>query len=194
MSKEKEVSAMKPMLRLLTPFVFLFGLTGTALAQQDQSPQPAQAPAPAQPDAPPGPPPAEPPPPPASQPPQQLVAPPADAQPVAQVSYVAPDAPPPPEPQRVYAYPSGQWVYTDGDGWVWVPAGAGTMVVEGAPYAYLYTPAYGWTWYVSPWGPGRYHFGGWVRHAWHPTGWHGAWVATPRVFVRLGGNPHYRWH
>jgi hypothetical protein len=100
----------------------------------------------------------------------------------------------PPPAQWVVSAANGRWVYTTDYGWIWVPAGASARISDGVPYAYLYTPTYGWTWYVSPWGPGRYHFGGWVRHAWHPAGWHGAWVATPRVFVRLGGNPHYRWH
>jgi hypothetical protein len=58
--------------------------------------------------------------------------------------------------------------------------------MEGVPYAYLYTPAYGWTWYVSPWGWGPYRYGFWVRHPWHPVGLHGYWVARPRVVVHLG--------
>jgi hypothetical protein len=63
---------------------------------------------------------------------------------------------------------------------------------EGVPYSYLYTPAYGWTWYVSPWGWGPYHYGAWVVHPWHPVGWRGGWVAHPNVFVRLGGHAGYR--
>ena len=73
---------------------------------------------------------------------------------------------------------------------MWVPANAATVDSEGVPYTYLYTPSYGWTWYVSPWGPGPYHYGVWVRRPWHPVGWHGAWVAGPRVTVRFG-HPHY---
>jgi hypothetical protein len=97
-----------------------------------------------------------------------------------------------PPDQFVYSYPTGQWVYTAGYGWVWVPAGAATEEMEGAPYAYLYTPAYGWTWYVSPWGWGPYHYGIWVRHPWHPVGLHGYWVAHPRVVVRFGrGHYHH---
>jgi hypothetical protein len=106
-------------------------------------------------------------------------------------------SPPPPPPatgsaaqpaqgELVYSYPTGQWVYTSGGGWVWVPAGSSTIEDDGTPYVYLYTPAYGWTWYVSPWGWGPYHYGLWVRHPWHPAGMHGYWVARPRVVVRLG--------
>jgi hypothetical protein len=58
--------------------------------------------------------------------------------------------------------------------------------MEGVPYTYLYTPAYGWTWYVSPWGWGPYHYGLWVRHPWHPVGLHGYWVARPGAAGRLG--------
>jgi hypothetical protein len=106
-----------------------------------------------------------------------------------QVDYTqAPPAEPvaPPAQQRVYQYATGQWVYTDGDGWVWIPAGSNTTVVDGAPYAYLYTPSYGWTWYVSPWGLGAYHYGPWVAHPWRPLGWRGGWVAGPRIVGRLG--------
>jgi len=98
-----------------------------------------------------------------------------------------PAAPAPDSQPQAQAYPTGQWVYLAGQGWVWVPAGATTTDMEGVPYAYLYTPAYGWTWYVSPWGLGPYHYGVWVRHPWHPVGFHGYWVAHPHVTVRLGG-------
>ena len=84
-------------------------------------------------------------------------------------------------------------MYANGYGWMWVPANAATVDDEGVPYTYLYTPTYGWTWYVSPWGPGPYRYGVWVRRPWRPVGWHGAWVAGPRVTVRFGGGrgPHY---
>jgi hypothetical protein len=88
--------------------------------------------------------------------------------------------------QWEYAYPTGHWVYVENYGWVWVPADALTDDYDGVPYAYLYTPLYGWTWYVSPWGWGPYHYGIWVRHAWHPWGWHGRWVAHPYVAPHLG--------
>jgi hypothetical protein len=94
---------------------------------------------------------------------------------------------PPPASQWVYSYPTGQWVYTADNGWVWVPAGTAPSAVDGVPYTYLYTPAYGWTWYVSPWGWGPYHYGAWVTHPWRPYGWRGGWVAHPHVVGRFGG-------
>ncbi len=94
----------------------------------------------------------------------------------------------PPASQWVQQYADGEWVYTSENGWIWVPAGAVTMDAEGVPYTYLYTPASGWTWYLSPWGWGPYHYGPWVRHTWRPSGWHGGWVAHPHVVVRLGGH------
>jgi hypothetical protein len=96
---------------------------------------------------------------------------------------------PPPADQTplVQTYPDGQWVYLSGQGWVWVPNGAGSTDLDGVPYAYLYTPAYGWTWYVSPWGWGPYAYGPWFRHPWHPAGLHGYWLAHPHVGGRLGG-------
>jgi hypothetical protein len=104
---------------------------------------------------------------------------------------VASAQPPPPAPAAAQAplvqtYPTGQWVYLTGQGWVWVPSGATAVEEGGVPYAYLYTPAYGWTWYVSPWGMGPYVYGPWVWHPWHPVGFHGYWVARPHVTVRLG--------
>lgn len=96
----------------------------------------------------------------------------------------------PPQTTWVYQYPTGQWVYMADYGWVWVPAGAEQVDEEGVPYVYLYTPRWGWTWYVSPWGPGPYHYGIWVRHPWHPYGWRGGWVAHPHVIVHI----HEGWH
>jgi hypothetical protein len=102
---------------------------------------------------------------------------------------------PPNSAQWAYEYPTGRWVYANGYGWMWVPASAATVDSDGVPYTYLYTPTYGWTWYVSPWGPGPYRYGVWVRRPWHPVGWHGAWVAHPGVVVRLGGpSRHYYGH
>ncbi len=111
-------------------------------------------------------------------------------------------APPPPpssppqaaatSDQLVYSYPTGQWVYMSGQGWVWIPAGSEATEMEGVPYTYLYTPAYGWTWYVSPWGWGPYHYGIWARHPWHPVGLHGYWVARPRAVIRLGPRRYHR--
>jgi hypothetical protein len=101
---------------------------------------------------------------------------------------------PPPETQWSYAYPTGRWVYTVDHGWIWVPSGATTTVIDEVPYVYLYTPASGWTWYVSPWGLGPYHYGTWVVRPWRPVAWPGAWVAHPHVVVQLG-HPYVRpWH
>lgn len=103
-----------------------------------------------------------------------------------------PNAPPPPPPAPAAAQPappSGRWVSTADHGWVWVPSNATTVNVDGVPYAYLYTPAVGWTWYVSPWGWGPFHYGVWVRRPWHPAGVH-YWVAPHHVVVRLG--PRWR--
>jgi hypothetical protein len=112
--------------------------------------------------------------------------------PVAQEQQAAPRpqyAAPQPQampPAQVAVQAGGEWQYLDGEGWVWVPTGTAAYDVGSEPYAYLYTPSYGWTWYVSPWGWGPYRYGYWVRHPWHPVGWHGRWVAHPRVVVRLG--------
>jgi len=127
----------------------------------------------------------------------QAPAPPATAAPQAPASPPPAAAPAPAQAADqttwVQSYPSGQWVYTVDHGWIWVPAGADTVVEDGVPYAYFYTPLYGWTWYVSPWGWGPYHYGLWFRHPWHPYGWHGRWVAHPAVVghlnVHVGG--HY---
>jgi hypothetical protein len=136
-------------------------------AQFVPAPPPAEAAAPAPPPAPeaaPAPPP----------PPEQYVPPP------------APDvvvSPPPPQ---------GQWVQTAEYGLVWVPAGTVTYAVGDTPCAYLYTPTYGWTWYASPWGPGRFAIGAWVARrspygyrAWAPgpRGW--GWHRGPRVSIQI---------
>jgi hypothetical protein len=96
----------------------------------------------------------------------------------------------------------GQWVYTDQYGYIWVPEGSSTVYVQEQPYVYLYTPTYGWTWYGSPWGPGRYYYGPWVHRAWGaPRVWHrGGWYAPhvvvaphvvgPRVYRGGGGYGH----
>ena len=52
------------------------------------------------------------------------------------------------------ATPSGQWVYTDGYGWVWMPYEQSYTYVtpaEDDAYAYVYYPAGGWTWIRAPW-------------------------------------------
>jgi hypothetical protein len=115
---------------------------------------------------------------------------PADQPPIAQAEnspqwqYPQPEA----SPQVATANPQtlqpegqhGQWVQTQDSGWIWVPEQSTTYAVDGVPYVYLYTPAYGWTWYASPWGWGPYAYGPWVTHPWPfgfrawaygPTGW-----------------------
>jgi len=94
----------------------------------------------------------------------------------------------------VATYPTGQWVYLVDEGWVWVPQGTVAVDLDGIPYAFLYTPVLGWTWYVSPWGWGPYFYGPWFRHPWHPYGWHGYWVGHPNVIERLGPRGGGRGH
>jgi hypothetical protein len=192
---------MKTILDRVGPFALILSLSGAAYAQEQQpAPQPAPQPqaqpaTPAQPAAP-----AQPAVPAQSAVPVQPAQPPPPVEQSVQVQPLPPQGAPaagqeaaPPAAQWVYSYPTGQWVYTADNGWVWVPAGTSTTAMEGVPYSYLYTPAFGWTWYVSPWGWGPYHYGAWVRHPWRPVGWRGGWVAHPRVTVRLGGGGHY-WH
>lgn len=83
----------------------------------------------------------------------------------------------------VRPYPEGQWVYHATYGWIWIPAGAAATGLDGIPYSYLYTPRFGWNWYVSPWGWGHYHYGLWVTR---PAGRHHVWVAHPHIVIRLG--------
>ncbi|MGD0523661.1 MAG: hypothetical protein ABSE49_00885 [Polyangiaceae bacterium] len=75
--------------------------------------------------------------------------------------YTAPQYAPP--PAQVAVQSGGEWQYLDGEGWVWVPAGTTAYNVGAQPYVYLYTPSYGWTWYMSPWGWGPYYRGGWIH-------------------------------
>ena len=99
----------------------------------------------------------------------------------------APEGTPPPPPPEEGAPPyspdteatdgatDGQWVYTDAEGWIWVPAGAVASDVDSEPYVFLYTPSIGWSWFLSPWGEGPFFVGSWV-HAPHRHD---------------GGYPHY---
>lgn len=128
-------------------------------------------------------------------PPAQFVPPPAPAPDVVAAPPPRPEQlVPPPAPDVVFSPPppQGQWINTAEYGLVWVPAGTVTYAVGDTPCAYLYTHAYGWTWYASPWGPGRFAVGAWVARrspygyrAWahgpHGWGWHGG----PRVTVRI---------
>jgi len=79
------------------------------------------------------------------------------------------DVPPPIQSQQ--GSQQGQWVET-ADGWIWVPAGTQPDAVGDTPYVYLYTPTYGWIWFVSPWGWGPYAYGPWVHNG-LGRGWYG---------------------
>ena len=105
-----------------------------------------------------------------------------------QAPIYAENVPAPPANERVATYPNGQWVYADGDGWMWIPNDTGRVVVEQVPYSYMYTPGWGWNWYVSPWGYGGYRYGGWVSRPYRPVGWRGGWVAPRHVSGRIGGS------
>jgi hypothetical protein len=70
---------------------------------------------------------------------------------------------------------TGQWVYTNQYGWVWMPYGQ-QYVDEGtygasSPYQYVYCVGVGWSWVAAPWlwGWGAYPYFG----VWGPS--HFAW-------------------
>jgi uncharacterized membrane protein YgcG len=100
----------------------------------------------------------------------------------------------PPPPQQAQAAPqgsTGQWVFTDQYGWLWMPYGDGYVYAPngGDPYEYVYYPVSGWTWLMAPWiwgwGPQPY-FGvfGPSRFGWnHAFGVRGgpAFHAAPRL-------------
>jgi len=97
-----------------------------------------------------------------------------------------PAEPPPPSiaedvPPTAVAPPAadGQWVYTDQYGWVWMPYADRYSYVEldgTLSYAYVYAPAFGWSWVFAPWilgwGP-RPYWGtiGYTRFGWHAHPW-----------------------
>ena len=114
----------------------------------------------------------------------------------------APDQPPPPPPDRIPAppptrpqaapdqqLPSGQWVYTEQYGWVWMPKDDKFTHVPdggGTPSMYVYYPDAGWCWVVAPWiwgwGPRPYFgllgpvgFGWWGVGFGHWYGFEGRW-------------------
>jgi hypothetical protein len=93
-------------------------------------------------------------------------------------SQAAPQYPPAPQVTEQMAA-QGEWVYTTQYGWTWVPNGSTAMSVGVQPYVYLFAPAYGWRWFVSPWGVGPFYYGAW---GWGPR-W-GPRYAPPRG---LGG-------
>ena len=87
-------------------------------------------------------------------------------------TYPAPPPPPPPDavpaPQQ-----SGQWLYTQEYGYVWMPYGD-QYVTQGpaGPAAYVFGAGIGWRWVAAPWlyGP-RFHYwrGFYPRYRF---GWH----------------------
>jgi len=132
---------------------------------------------------------------------QDVTAAPAAAAPSVPAPAENPPAPPanPPEPPaqpqaQAESQTSGQWVYTQQYGWVWMPYGESYTYApstgEGEPYEYVYYPSYGWTWVVAPWvwglGPWPYfgafgpsHFG-WYGHGWWRSPWR--WHFGPAPF------------
>lgn len=100
---------------------------------------------------------------------------------------VAPAPPVPTAAAQQAGAPSGEWVFTQQYGWVWMPYGASYTFTpdyeRGDPYMYVYYRSAGWTWVNAPWlwgwGPVPYfgvsrgaHFG-WYGHGWG-RGWRGA--------------------
>jgi len=108
-------------------------------------------------------------------PPPQAAPPPPVAQPAPPV---AQQAAPAPAPMQAQAQANGQWVYTQQRGWLWMPYGEQYVYApEGVaqPSAYVYAPAYGWTWIDAPWvwgwGPQiRFSLGGPIRFGWYHHG------------------------
>ena len=97
--------------------------------------------------------------------------------------------------------PTGQWVYTDQYGWVWMPYGDAYSYVpsNGAePDMYVYYPSVGWCWMVAPWlwgvGPvpffglyGPWHFG-WYGHG------YGHWYGFVGHYGNAGWGGRGYWH
>jgi hypothetical protein len=98
----------------------------------------------------------------------------------------APPTPAPPAGAQVQA--QGQWVNTDQYGWVWVPAASEAVEVSAQPYAYLYAPSFGWSWFVSPWGVGPYRAGPWVHAGVRAP--YGPYVAPRAWYGYHGVAPH----
>jgi hypothetical protein len=80
------------------------------------------------------------------------------------------------QPPTIAPNQTGQWVYTNQYGWVWMPY-AQQYVDEGtygasSPYQYVYCVNVGWSWVAAPWlwGWGAYPYFG----AWGPShfGWY----------------------
>jgi hypothetical protein len=99
---------------------------------------------------------------------------------------------------------SGQWVYTQQYGWVWMPYGDAYTYVPpsgDAPNMYLYYPSVGWCWVVAPWlwgwGPSPY-FGiyGTVGYGWYGGGF-GRWYGYAGPYAGFYGRGYWyggRWY
>jgi hypothetical protein len=105
-----------------------------------------------------------------------------------------PPAPPPPPSAQTPDVPQGQWANQADYGWIWIPAAATTYAIGADPYVYLFTPVYGWTWYLSPWGAGPYSPGPWLYShlGFGPRVWVGGRLIAPTHGVRHGGALHVR--
>jgi hypothetical protein len=97
---------------------------------------------------------------------------------------------PPPVAQPASAG-AGQWVYTAQNGWLWVPYGQAYTYVDAdssVAYEYVYYPAFGWHWVLSPWvlgvGPSPY----WGAHGYSGFAWHAhPWFMSGRHYGAGGG-------
>ncbi len=111
-----------------------------------------------------------------------------DPQPVQPSSPTPTNAPPPPPTEAPVppsndtqastqeVAPTGQWVYTDQYGWIWMPYGDAYSYVPPSgdlPDMYVYYPTAGWCWVVAPWlwGFGPMPFFG-IYGPWY-FGWYG---------------------
>ena len=158
---------MRPITRLA---LVLAAVPALAAAQFNPPPPPADV-APPEAVTPPGPPPSEPPPPPPETSPPE---------------YPATPGAPPPQPA---AAPAGEWVYTAEYGWLYMPLDRQFVYIPPDPHVfpeeYVYYPAYGWRWVVSPWvygyGPQpRWGRAGptvfvWYAHPWFRVGGYRGW-------------------
>ena len=93
----------------------------------------------------------------------------------------APEAQPQPPQAQQAPTPSGQWVYTQQYGWVWMPYGTAYTYVTpdyATPYQFVFQVGIGWSWVAAPWvygyGPWPYFgFAGPYAFAWYGWGyWH----------------------
>lgn len=91
-----------------------------------------------------------------------------------------PQMAPPPAAAPVQPLPTprpagtGQWVFTEQYGWVWMPYGSNYTYVPtdgGTPSMYVYYPEAGWCWVVAPW----------------------LWGLGPRPYFSVGGPNYFVW-